>query len=172
MKIEKKEKRIIIIAGTIAALLLSYEFIVSPFLEKIDRHGAAIGKKEKELASIKGLKEEYLSLSQKKKELDAKAKAKTGSALTELENIALRTNIKKNISSIKPQLSQSAPEGYKETTVEIRIENVTLYELVNYLTMAENSQQPMRIKRLNIKTRYDNPKKLDSTVVITSLEYS
>jgi general secretion pathway protein M len=69
-------------------------------------------------------------------------------------------------------MSQSAPEGYKETTVEIRIENVTLYELVNYLTMAENSQQPMRIKRLNIKTRYDNPKKLDSTVVITSLEYS
>lgn len=170
MKIEKREKRILIIAGVIAALLLSYEFIISPFLEKIDRHGAAISKKEKELVSIKGLKEEYLYLSQKKKELDAKAKS--GSALTELENIALRTNIKKNISSIKPQMSQSAPEGYKETTVEIRIENVTLYELVNYLTMAENSQQPMRIKRLNIKTRYDNPKKLDSTVVISSLEYS
>ncbi len=172
MKIEKREKRILIIAGIIAALLLSYEFIISPFLEKIDRHGAAIGKKEKELASIKGMKEEYLSLAQKKKELDAKAKAKSGSALTELENIALRANIRKNITAIKPQLSQSAPEGYKETTIEIKIENITLYELVNYLTMTENSAQPMRIKKLNIKTRYDNPKRLDSTVVISSLEYS
>ncbi|MEK6680555.1 MAG: type II secretion system protein GspM [Nitrospirota bacterium] len=172
MKIEKKEKRILIIGGIIAALLLSYEFLLSPFLERINRHEAMIGKKEKELSEIKTMKEEYLLLREKMKEVDAKARAKSGSALSELENIALRSNIRKNISSMKPQISSAAPEGHRETTIEIRIENITLYELVNYLNMAEGSAHPMRIKKLNIKTRYDNPKKLDSTVVISSMEYS
>ena len=119
-----------------------------------------IGKKEKELSEIKTMKEEYLLLREKMKEVDAKARAKSGSALSELENIALRSNIRKNISSMKPQISSAAPEGHRETTIEIRIENITLYELVNYLNMAEGSAHPMRIKKLNIKTRYDNPKNL------------
>jgi type II secretory pathway component PulM len=172
MKIEKKEKRILIIGGIIAAMLLSYEFIISPILERVNKHEAMIGKKEKELSEIKGLKEEYFSLRQKLKEIDAKARSKSGSALTELENIALRANIRKSISSMKPQISPSSSEGYKETTIEIKIENVTLYELVSYLNIVENSSLPMRIKKLNIKIRYENPKRLDSTVVISSLEYS
>ena len=70
-----------------------------------------IGKKEKELSEIKTMKEEYLLLREKMKEVDAKARAKSGSALSELENIALRSNIRKNISSMKPQISSAALRG-------------------------------------------------------------
>jgi hypothetical protein len=70
---------------------------------------------------------------------------------------------------MKPR-SSAVGEQYKESSVEVKLENVNTQQLVNYLFRIENSEAFLRIKRLHLKKRHDNPKYLDATFLVSSYE--
>jgi hypothetical protein len=54
----------------------------------------------------------------------------------------------------------------KENSVEIRLDNVTLYDIINYVYLLE--KDALRIRKLYFKLRFDNPKLLNSTILVSS----
>jgi general secretion pathway protein M len=56
---------------------------------------------------------------------------------------------------MKPTVSTPS-EAYDEEAVEIKMEGVTLEQLIQYLYQVENSPQFMKIKRLHVAPRRDN----------------
>ena len=50
--------------------------------------------------------------------------------------------------------------------VEVRLENITLYDIVNYVYLLE--KDTLRIRKLQFKPRYDNPKLLNATILASS----
>jgi hypothetical protein len=88
-----------------------------------------------------------------------------------LEGLAGKARIKGNIASMKPQ-STSLGEDYKESSVEVKLESITTKQLVDYLFRIENSGAFIRIKRLHVKKRHDNPKYLDATFLVSTYEAS
>ena len=93
------------------------------------------------------------------------AAAKRGPLLTEIENISKKANLSSKVVSLKPQTGVQT-ESFKESIVEIRLENITLYDIVNYVYLLE--QDSLRIKKLYFKPRFDNPNLLNSTVLVAS----
>ncbi|HTG00268.1 MAG TPA: type II secretion system protein GspM [Nitrospirota bacterium] len=168
MKLEERDKKTLVIGGIIAAVIVLYAFVFSPLMADLSRKRDAIPKKEKDLAEMKVLKSEYQSIQQQLQAAQAAA-AKRGPLLTEIENITKQTNLSGKIVSLKPQAGVQTA-GFRENTVEVRLENVALYDIVNYVFQLE--QGTLRIRKLQFKPRYDNPKLLNATLLVSSAESS
>jgi hypothetical protein len=112
------------------------------------------------------LKDQYLEIQKRLQQAQAAA-AKRGPLLTEIENLTKRANLSSKMVSLKPQAGVQT-ETFKESIVEIKLDNITLYDIVNYIYQLE--QDGLRIKKLNFKPKYDNPKLLNSTILVSSAE--
>ncbi len=166
MKLEQRDKKTLIIGGIVAAIILLYVFVVSPLTSDLDRKRELLPKKERDLVEMRVLKEQYLEMQKRLQQAQAAA-AKRGPLLTEIENITKRANLGSKIVSLKPQEGVQTEE-FKESIVEIRLDSVTLYDIVSYLYQLE--QDGLRIKKLNFKPRFDNPKVLNATILVSSAE--
>ena len=154
----------LLFGGVAAALILLYVYALAPFTSDLSRKRELIPRKEKELAEMKVLKEQYLEIQERLREAQAAA-AKRGPLLTEIENITKRANLGGKIVSLKPQAGVQT-EGFKESIVEVKLDNITLYDVVNYVYLLE--KEALRIRKLQFKPRYDNPKLLNATVLVSS----
>ena len=164
MKLESRDKRALIIGGIAAAALLLYVVALGPFLEDLGRKRDLIPKKERDLGEMKRLRDEYREI-QQQLQLAREAAAKRGPLLTEIENITKRSNLSGKIVSLKPQTGTKT-EGFTESIVEVRMDNITLYDIVNYIHLLE--QATLRVRKLAFKPRYDNPKLLNATLLVSS----
>ena len=164
MKLEPRDKKTLIIGGAVAGIILFYAFVFSPLTENLSRKRGLIPKKEKALAEMRVLSEQYIELQRRLQQARAAA-GQRGPLLTEIENISKRAALSGKIVSLKPQAGAQT-EGFKESIVEIKLDNVTLYDIVNYVHLLEKAQ--LRIRKLAFKPRFDNPKLLNSTLLVSS----
>jgi type II secretory pathway component PulM len=166
LKLEERDKKTLIVGGIIAAVIVLYTLVFSPLMSDLARKRDLIPRKQKDLAEMKDLKTEYLNIQHQLQAAQAAA-AKRGPLLTEIENTTKRANLSGKIVSLKPQAGVQTA-GFKESIVEVKLENVTLYDIVNYVFLLE--QGALRIRKLQFKPRYDNPKLLNSTILVSSAE--
>ncbi len=164
MKLEPKDKKTLIIGAIAALIIVLYAFVVSPLTSDLTRKRELIPKKERDLVEMRVLKDEYLEMNKRLQQAQAAA-AKRGPLLTEIENLTKRANLNSKMVSLKPQTGVQT-EAFTESIVEIRLDNITLYDIVNYVFLLE--KDGLRIKKLNFKPRYDNPKLLNSTILVSS----
>jgi hypothetical protein len=164
VKLGSRDKKTIIIGGAAAAVILIYVYVLSPLTTDLVRKREQIPKKERDLTEMRILKEEYLEMQKRLQQAQAAA-SKRGPLLTEIENLSKRANVSGKIVSLKPQVGVQT-ETFKESIVEIKLENITLYDIVNYVYILE--QDSLRIKKLNFKPRFDNPKLINSTILVSS----
>jgi len=115
---------------------------------------------------MKALRAQYLDIQQQLQAAQAAA-AKRGPLLTDIESITKRTNLSSKIVSLKPQAGVQT-EGFKESIVEVKLENIALYDLVNYINQLE--KDTLRIRKLQFKPRFDNPKLLNAMILVASAE--
>jgi type II secretory pathway component PulM len=164
LKLEERDKKTLIIGGAAAAVILLYTFVVSPLFSDLSRKRELVPRKERELVEMKALRQEYLDIQQRLQEAQAAA-AKRGPLLTDIESISKRANLSGKIVSLKPQAGVQT-ESFKESIVEIKLESITLYDIVNYVYQLE--RDTLRIRKLQFKPRYDNPKLLNATILVSS----
>jgi general secretion pathway protein M len=77
--------------------------------------------------------------------------------------------IKGKNSQIKPLKGEERP-GFVEDAAEVRIEGLSVNEAVNLLHRLEKGAKPVVIKKANLKTRYDDPAKLDISLTLALLK--
>jgi len=166
VKLESRDKKTLIVGSIAALIIVLYAFVVSPLTSDLARKREIIPKKERDLAEMRVLKDQYHEMRQRLQQAQATA-AKRGPLLTEIENLSKRANLGGKMVSLKP-LAGVQTEAFKESIVEIKLDNITLYDIVNYVYLLE--KDGLRIKKLNFKPRYDNPKLLNSTILVSSAE--
>ncbi len=164
MKLEGRDKKVLIIGGIAAAAILLYALVLSPLYSDLSRKRDMIPKKEKDLAEMRVLKDQYLDMQRQLQQVQAAAQRR-GPLLTEIENITKRTNLSGKIVSLKPQAGIQAGD-FKESIVEVKLENITLYDVVNFVNQLEKAT--LRIRKLYFKPRFDNPKLINSTILVSS----
>jgi type II secretory pathway component PulM len=164
MKLEPRDKKTLTFGGIAAAIILLFVFVISPLSSDLSRKRELIPKKEKDLVEMKALKTRYVEIQQQLQASQAAA-AKRGPLLTEIENLTKQANLNSKMVSLKPQAGVQT-ETFKESIVEIKLDNITLYDIVNYVYLLE--KDALRIRKLQFKPRYDNPKLLNSTILVSS----
>ncbi|GAH97182.1 unnamed protein product, partial [marine sediment metagenome] len=82
-----------------------------------------------------------------------------------LESLIREHGLAKKVATMKQQVLQLGP-SHSETIVEVRLENLTLKQLVDFLRKVESSEVLAKTKSLYIKKNLTNPDLLDSVVEI------
>jgi general secretion pathway protein M len=152
MKLAKREKYLVSIAVCAIAVFLLFQFLIFPFFEERKRIQRGIRAKEAGLKEITRLGAEYRVHKKGFQGIDQiLAKRSKGFTLFSfLEKAAGETELKGHIKYMKP--SSSVGTGpYKESMVEMKLDGITLNQLVGYLYLIESPENIINIKRISIK---------------------
>ncbi len=86
----------------------------------------------------------------------SKSVPKNFSIMTYLQSVANAAGV--SYDSIQPRSSSDSSSSY----IDVRLKNINLYQLTNLLFKLEiGGQYPLKIKRLNVRTSYNNAAVLD-----------
>jgi general secretion pathway protein M len=168
MNLSQREQRVLIGAGAVVLLLILY-VTVDSVLQGYEGLETKIAKKREEVENLTQLRVEYMEAHKQLEEIKAKLDRmeKGFSVLSFIEDLAKKQNIRENIGSVKPK-TLPLNDDYDESIVELKMDNVSLSELVDFIYKVENSGHLLKVKRLRIKTRYDNRDLLNVTLQVTT----
>jgi len=153
--------------GIIIATLLLLAIIYSALHDRIV-------KLERKRVSREAALTEMMLLKQRHREATAGAQKLSNrlSAVTADDSpskLIEEIGIKGKNSQIKPLKGEDRP-GFSEDAAEIKLEGLTANETINLLYRLEKGTKPVVIKKANLKTRYDDPSRLDVTLNIALLK--
>lgn len=152
MKLGKREKYLVWLGAGSIAVFFIFLFIIFPFFDDRDRTRRGVRAKEEGLKEIMMLSAEYQALKKGSQGIqDILARRKSNFTLFSfLESAAGDAEVKAHIKYMKPSDSQDAGP-YKESMVEMKLEGITLKQLVGYLYRIESPENAIRVKRVSVK---------------------
>lgn len=149
-----------------------FKAVVFPFADKMERLERGVRAKEQGLKDIARLSAEYQSYQKGSRGIQqVLAKRPKGFTLFSfLERAAGEAQIKDNIKYMKPSVSSQTSGPYKESMVEMKLEGVTLKQLVDYFYRIESPENVVSIKRLSIKELKKESGYLEAIVQVLTME--
>jgi general secretion pathway protein M len=149
------------------ALLLFLAILFSTANARIGLLKKKLAAREADIAEMLALKQRYLEASSVARKLANRLSATR--ADDSPAKIVDEIGIKGKGSQIRP-LKGEERGGFLEDTAEVKIDGVTANEAVNLLFRLEKGPRPVVIKKALLKTRFDDPARLDLTLTIALLK--
>ncbi|HUJ80130.1 MAG TPA: type II secretion system protein GspM [Nitrospiria bacterium] len=150
--------------GVIVLGLVIYMTAVDPLLQRMAMLDRLIPQKQRELDQLNQMREDYGRL-KGRVDADVKAMGADFSLATFAEKTVLDKVGKPHLAGIKPQPDLPF-ENYQEVSVEVRLEQVQLAQIVSFLSGLEQAPQRLRVKRIEIKSRFNEPDLLDAAITV------
>lgn len=167
IRLTRREKLLAIALAILVVGLVLFTFAVKPAIERTETLRRVISEKQDELQKLRAGSNEYIFLRDNLDNLRTKvaSQEKGFELLPFLESLIREHGLAKKVATMKQQVLQLGP-SHSETIVEVRLENLTLKQLVDFLRKVESSEVLARTKSLYIKKNLTNPDLLDSVVEI------
>lgn len=167
MQLAKREKYLITLAIIVIVLALVIQLAIMPFVDRRERYRNNVTGKQRGLQEMMALRQEYLSLQQDSAVLAKRLASRSQSftLFSFLEKAAGEAGVKDNIKYMKP--SASTGRGpFKESLVEMKLERITLGQMVGYLKLIEAPDQLVSIKRISIQSNKKETQYLDAILQV------
>lgn len=164
-----REKLILALGGLFVVVVICYQIIVAPYFEARGRLQSSIERKKEELTEIRLLQQEYGALRREEGGIKANlAKRPAGFTLfTFLDQQAEKARVKPQIIYMKPSVI-SGEGQLDESIVELKLQEVTLERLVDYLRLTESEKNVVSIRRISIQTSANKEGYLDVILQIVT----
>ena len=152
----------------VSALL--FQFVFFPFAEARQRMQRGIAARMEALRTISALSAEYKTFQDDalgtKQRLANREKNFT--LFSYLEKAAGESAVKNHIKYMKPSAS-NALGPFKESLVEMKLEQVTLQQLTGYLQKIESPTEIVSIRRISIQSSKGEAGYLDAVLQVSTL---
>lgn len=172
-RITSRERIYLIIGGMTLLGLLLYGIYsgATSYLDRMKGLDRLVRQKERALSTLNQIGKEYAQIKNQFGSLDERIQKDQGkfSLLSFLESLAGTAEVRSRIAYMRPQATTQVDQ-YRETSVEMKIENVTLDQAVRFLSSIEQAPHVLKIKNLHMRTRYANPQFLDVTFLVSTYE--
>jgi general secretion pathway protein M len=171
MRLARRERYLVSVAACCIAIFLVFQFLIFPFFENRRRIQRGLKAKEKGLEEIVKLRADYQTYYKGSQGIQqALAKRKEGFTLFSfLEKAAGEAEVKASIKYMKPSTS-SGTGPYKESMVEMKLEAITLPQLVGYLYRIESPDDLVNIKRISISENKKEQGYLDAILQVITFQ--
>jgi type II secretory pathway component PulM len=147
-----REKRVLIAGAVILGGLLGNQFVVKPMRERLSTLDRVVRSKEETLEQLKRMSTELNVLQSETKRIHQliEAQPDKGRVLSLLEQIQEKTGLSGHVAHMRPT-TVALGKAYEETTIEIKLDAVTLGQLLDFLAKLEGSELTTQVKTLEIK---------------------
>jgi general secretion pathway protein M len=164
-----RERIIMSVGGAMVAAALVFLLIVDPLLASIDKLDRQAKRKAKDSQELALVAQEYLLKQARIAKLEQRMPSPPAqfSLLAFMEEATTTAQIRDRIVGMQPQ-APIAVQGYQETSVDLRLDGVTLPQLLALLVAIEQAPYDVQVRHLQMKPKYDNPVNLDATLKIVT----
>lgn len=166
-KLEKREKRIVLAGALFLLCFALFHFAVSPLLRARHQSQKAVIQKKEDIIKIHQLQEEYRKLQNQAMDIQGRLQKRSPSftLFSFIEERATKARVKQQINSMAP--SSSEGEGLlRESRVDLKLERISLQQLVDFLQQIESPDDVVMIKRISIQENSKEEGTLDAVLHI------
>jgi general secretion pathway protein M len=170
IQLKKREKKIIAACIGVAAVIVIHFFFISPAMAKRADLAGRISQAREQDAELKLLKLEYDKILQETEKINWKVgnRPVNFTLFSFLDQTATRLNLKSNMASMKPS-RRTLDKDLVEDVVEVRLEGISLENLVSYLYEIERTGAAVVISSLRIQPESRLGGGLNVSMQVTSL---
>lgn len=163
-RLSPRERRLVTAFAVVALLAAIYVFAVEPFFAGRARTHRRIEKLAGDIAVMQTLAARIRALESDVERTRAEGTVDAFSLFSFVDKATSASVSRDAVASMNPQ-RRPVRQGFEENTVEVRLTAVTLPELVGLLEKIEATTQPVYLKRVEMKRRYDDAARFDAIVV-------
>lgn len=167
IRLTKREKLLALALAVFTGGWGLYALAVKPALERTTTLGRVISEKQVELEKLRAKSSEYISLSENLSSVRKKvaSQEKGFELLPFLETMIREQGLASKVAAMKQRVLQLGTD-HSDTVVEVRLENLTLRQIIDFLQKVESSNVLAKTKSLYIKKNITNMEMLDSIIEI------
>lgn len=150
--LQRRERIALYVAAAVLGIFIVLQLIVFPILDRGDRLRRQIESKQKMLEEMQLLQAEYrsLTMNSNSNEAQLKRRARGFRLFSFLDGLAGQGGIKSNIIYMKPSTANLKNSPYDLSTVEMKINSLTMEQLLKFLHGVESSPNMVWVKRISI----------------------
>ena len=165
----QRERLIVAGGGAVVAAALVFLLIVDPLMASIDKLDRQTQRKAKDSQELALVAQEYTIKHARIAKLEQRMPSPpaTFSLLAFMEEATTAAQIRDRIVGMQPQTPQVV-QDYQETAVDLRLDGVSLPQLLALLVAIEQAPYDIQVHHLQVKPKYDNPANLDATLRIVT----
>jgi general secretion pathway protein M len=171
MKLARREKYFVTGAAVFIGAFLFLQLLVFPLSDRMKRLKRGVEVKENAVTEIKRLSSEYQEYRRGSQGLRQALDSRKGdfTLFSFLETAAGDAGVKSYIKYMKPSTA-SGPGPYKESLVEMKLESISLSQLVDYLHKIEEPENLVKVKRISIKETKGKSGYLDTILQVMTFQ--
>lgn len=172
IKMSRRDRIMLAIGAAAVLLFLVLQFGLFPLLDSRDRLKKGVATREKAVGEMHELQGRYRELHGKANALqDQLAGREAGFSLFAfLEQMAAQSEVKQSIAYMKPSESAADDGPFKEVLVEIKLQDVSLKQLVDFLKLIEAPDKIVALKRIAVQEGKKEKGTLDVIMQVVSLD--
>jgi general secretion pathway protein M len=172
IKLNKREKASLLAAAAAIIIFLLVQFLVFPLFDKNARLERTLADRENDLKQIRLLQAEYRQTADKAKlvQRQIRSRKKGFTLFSFLETLAGQTGVKSHIAYMKPTTITQKDNPYRVSKVEMKLQEVTMQQLLTYLYGIETSRSMISIKRLSISKGEQKADLINTVFQVETLE--
>ena len=169
-KLNSRERWVLFGGIGFVACFLLLQLVIIPVLDARNNLGKSIARKKQELIEIKLLQQEYYTLKSEEGTIQARINQRPSgfTLFTFLDQKATEAKVKKQIMYMKP--STVPGDELNEAMVEMKLQQITLADLVGFLRLVESDENVVFIRRFSIQESGDKQGYFDSILQIVTFE--
>ncbi len=172
ININKREKIAVSAAAAAVVIFLVLQLVVLPLFEKNDRLTGLLATRQAELEQIRRLQAQHrqmtVTLEQAQHHMQARRQGFT--LFSYLEALAGQTDVKRHIAYMRPTTTSIPDSPYRLSMVEMKLQDITMAQLLAYLHGIETSQNMIAVKRLSISKGEQKTDLINTVFQVTTLE--
>jgi hypothetical protein len=170
-KLEPRERTLVKIASGVLAVFLVYNFIYQPISSWRDSLDTDIETRHREIGQVQQLVDTYL---QRKKQLREAERntvpiGKEFSLFSVIEGSLTKTVGHDKIASITPAADRKLSDGFIQYSVELKLQNVNLGQIVDALYGVKTLSAPVAVANMRITRRIQDPHTYDVEMTCIAL---
>jgi general secretion pathway protein M len=172
IKLNQREKIGVTAATAAVIVFLAVQFLIVPLFDKNAQLTRTLATRQQELEQILLLQAEYRQTVQTAEQAQRYLKTrKRGFTLFSfLDTLAGQTGVKSHIAYMKPTTTTQKESPYRLSMVEIKLQDITMAQLLAYLHGIETSRDMISIKRLSIARGEQNATLINTVFQVETLE--
>ena len=165
----QRERIIVAAGGALIGAALAFVIIIDPLMTSIDRLDRQARRKAKDSQELALVAQEYVVKQARMTKLEQRMPSPPAqfSLLAFMEEATTTAQIRDRIVGMQPQ-APIVVQGYQETAVDLRLDGVSLPQILALLVAIEQAPYDVQVHHLQMKPKYDNPVNLDATLRIVT----
>lgn len=169
-KLNSRERWVLFGGIGFVVCFLLLQWVIIPVLDAHNNLEKSIARKKQEVIEIKLLQQEYYTLKNEEGTIQARINQRPAdfTLFTFLDRKATEAMVKKQIMYMKP--STVAGDEFNEAMVEMKLQQITLADLVGFLRLVESDEHVVFIRRFSIQESGDKQGYFDSILQIVTFE--